>query len=52
MEVLSDFQVETAIKENKKALSTAEYDSEQGGLEDRIEEITTPMLNEFIEKEK
>lgn len=113
LEVLSDFQVETAIKDNKKALSAAErrvkeldglikklyegnatgkipdkhferllaeYDSEQGGLEDRIEEIrnsiaeyekntvrtdkfmevvrkyqnceeiTTPMLNEFIEK--
>ena len=113
LEVLSDFQVETAIKENKKALSTAErrvkeldelikklyegnatgkipdkhferllaeYDSEQGELEGRIEEIrnsiaeyerntvhtdkfmevvrkyqdceeiTTPMLNEFIEK--
>lgn len=113
LEVLSDFQVETAIKENKKALATAEkrvkeldglikklyegnvagkipdkhferllaeYDSEQGELEGRIEEIrnsiaeyekntlrtdkfmevvrkyqdceeiTTPMLNEFIEK--
>lgn len=113
LEVLSDFQVETAIKENKKALSAAEkrvkeldglikklyegnvagkipdkhferllaeYDSEQGELEGRIEEIrnsiaeyekntlrtdkfmevvrkykdceeiTTPMLNEFIEK--
>ena len=113
LEVLSDFQVETAIKDNKKALSTAErrvkeldelirklyegnatgkipdkhferllaeYDSEQGELEGRIEEIrnsiaqyekntvrtdkfmevvrkyqdceeiTTPMLNEFIEK--
>ena len=113
LEVLSDFQAETAVKENKKALSTAErrvkeldglirklyegnasgkipdkhferllaeYDSEQGALEGRIEEIrdsiaehekntvrtdkfmevvrkyqdcgeiTTPMLNEFIEK--
>lgn len=113
LEVLSDFQVETAIKENKKALATAEkrvkeldglikklyegnvagkipdkhferllaeYDSEQSELEGRIEEIrnsiaeyekntlrtdkfmevvrkyqdceeiTTPMLNEFIEK--
>ncbi len=113
LEVLSDFQLETAIKENKKALSTAEkrvkeldelirklyegnatgkipdkhfdrmlaeYDREQGELESRIEEIrntlteyekntvrtdkfmeivrkyqdcediTTPMLNEFIEK--
>ena len=113
LEVLSDFQVETAIKENKKALSAAErrvkeldelirklyegnamgkipdkhfermlaeYDSEQSTLEGRIEEIkntvveyekntvrtdkfmevvrkyqncgeiTTPMLNEFIEK--
>ena len=26
----------------------AEYDSEQSGLEGRIEEITTPMLNKFI----
>ena len=113
LEALSDFQAETAVKENKKALSTAErrvkeldglirklyegnasgkipdkhferllaeYDSEQGALEGRIEEIrdsiaehekntvrtdkfmevvrkyqdcgeiTTPMLNEFIEK--
>lgn len=113
LEVLSDFQLETAIKENKKELSTAErrvkeldglirklyegnatgkipdkhfermlaeYDSEQSALENRIEEIknslteyekntvrtdkfmevvrkyqgcgeiTTPMLNEFIEK--
>lgn len=113
LEVLSDFQLETAKKESKKALSTAEkrvkeldelirklyegnatgkipdkhferllaeYDSEQSGLEGRIEEIkdniaeyekntvrtdkfmevvrkyqnceeiTTPMLNEFIEK--
>lgn len=113
LEALSDFQVEAAIKENKKALSTterrvkeldelirklyeenatgkipdkhfermlAEYDSEQSTLEGRIEEIrntvaeyekntvrtdkfmevvrkyqdcgeiTTPMLNEFIEK--
>lgn len=113
LEALSDFQAETAVKENKKALSTAErrvkeldglirklyegnasgkipdkhfermlaeYDSEQGVLEGRIEEIrdsiaeyekntvrtdkfmevvrkyqdcgeiTTPMLNEFIEK--
>ncbi len=111
--MLSDFQAETAIKENKKALSAAErrvkeldelirklyegnatgkipdkhfermlaeYDSEQSALEGRIEEIkntvveyekntvrtdkfmevvrkyqdceeiTTPMLNEFIEK--
>ena len=113
LEVLSDFQAETDVKENKKALSTAErrvkeldelirklyegnatgkipdkhfermleeYDSEQSVLEGRIEEIrnslaeyemntvrtdkfmevvrkyqdceeiTTPMLNEFIEK--
>ena len=113
MEVLLDFQAETDVKENKKALSTAErrvkeldelirklyegnatgkipdkhfermveeYDSEQSVLEGRIEEIrnslaeyemntvrtdkfmevvrkyqdceeiTTPMLNEFIEK--
>ena len=113
LEALSDFQAETAVKENKKALSTAErrvkeldelirklyegnasgkipdkhferllaeYDSEQEALEGRIEEIrdsiaehekntvrtdkfmevvrkyqdcgeiTTPMLNEFIEK--
>ena len=113
LEALSDFQAETAVKENKKALATAErrvkeldelirklyegnasgkipdkhferllaeYDSEQGALEGRIEEIrdsiaehekntvrtdkfmevvrkyqdcgeiTTPMLNEFIEK--
>jgi len=28
----------------------AEYNSEQSALEGRIEEITTPMLNEFIEK--
>lgn len=78
LEVLSDFQVESAIKENKRLL--AEYDSEQGEPEGRIgeirnsiaeyekntvstdkfmevvrkyqdcEEITTPMLNEFIEK--
>ena len=113
LEVLSDFQVETAIKENKKALSTTEsrikeldelirklyegnatgkipdkhfermlteYDNEQSGLENKIEEIkntvveyekntirtdkfmevvrkcqdceeiSMPMLNEFIEK--
>ena len=36
LEVLSDFQAETAVKENKKALSTAER---------RVKE-----LDEFIEK--